>query len=494
VSHLVRALVVGVLVLASACRASSTAGEQRPSAEPTARIVFLGDVMLGRAVAAVVANDPSSVFEGLRPAVAGADLVLANLESPLTTRPHLVGEHALETDPATARLLAGAGIDVVGLANNHVGDAGPGTVEDTMTALAGAGVLVAGAGSTISDAWRPLVVDAGGVRIAVLAIDGTRGGPEPGAMAGVAVWETDRVEAAITLARQQADVVVVGLHGGVEYLPRPDPVLRATVEQLTAWGADVVWGHGTHVPYPVDSVSGLEGRPSLQAPGLGNALFDQRYPGTDEGLVLEVLVGADGVIAHRTGRVATRLRSTFLGWDEPAGDVVALHGGWWQLDRGIEPAAMPPTDEVPGLFAEATPVAAAIGDATGDGVDEVVASYRRPYRPRLLHDVFSEVTFQDPAGRTAHLGLFDPVDGRLIWGAGTMLRPAERVAVCDGSLALGWSALDTPGVIGGGAWTWASFGFSTLPDLDGPATPGCADVDRDGLLDPVLIGRGDAVS
>jgi hypothetical protein len=149
---------------------------------------------------------------------------------------------------------------------------------------------------------------------------------------------------------------------------------------------------------------------------------------------------------------------------------------------------------VPGLFAEATPVAAAIGDATGDGVDEVVASYRRPYRPRLLHHVFSEVTFQDPAGRTAHLGLFDPVDGRLIWGAGTMLRPAERVAVCDGSLALGWSALDTPGVIGGGAWTWASFGFSTLPDLDGPATPGCADVDRDGLLDPVLIGRGDAVS
>jgi hypothetical protein len=40
-----------------------------------------------------------------------------------------------------------------------------------------------------------------------------------------------------------------------------------------------------------------------------------------------------------------------------------------------------------------------------------------------------------------------------------------------------------------GAWTWRNKTFAVATDLPGFATPGCADVDGNGFLDPVLLGR-----
>jgi hypothetical protein len=76
-----------------------------------------------------------------------------------------------------------------------------------------------------------------------------------------------------------------------------------------------------------------------------------------------------------------------------------------------------------------------------------------------------------------------------VWAAGTLQRPVAQVAVCDGSLALGFDALDDPAVVATGAWTWWSFGFAIAPELVGPGTPACADVDADGKLDPIIIDR-----
>ena len=75
----------------------------RTVAAPAVRLVFIGDVMLGRGVAEVAAHDPGSIFERLRPALVEADLAMANLESPLTTRPHATSGHALEAEPGVAR-------------------------------------------------------------------------------------------------------------------------------------------------------------------------------------------------------------------------------------------------------------------------------------------------------------------------------------------------------------------------------------------------------
>jgi poly-gamma-glutamate synthesis protein (capsule biosynthesis protein) len=463
---------------------------------PVARLAFVGDVMLGRHVAPVVSSDPGSVFERLRPALVGADLAFANLESPLTTRQHALGPYALEADPSAATLLAGAGLDVLDVANNHASDAGPETVLDTIAALDAAGLQAVGGGATAGAAQAPLVIGAGGVTVGVLAFDASGGVPASATAPGVNTWETERARLAVAELRDRVDVVVVALHAGVEYLKRPDPSLARMVDLVASWGADVVWGHGAHAHYPIEIADGAEGRQAVVAAGLGNALFDQSLPGTQDGGLLEVLVDSGGVMAIRSGTLRIDAgRSAFEGWDVPSGDAVALNGDWWSPVRSWTATALASASVSTSAAAAAAllpdgydVVAAATGDVTGTGVIDTVVAYRRPATDHPVHDRFPDVDWVDAAGRTAHIAVYTP-DGRMRWGSAFLFQPIAELAVCEGGIAVGFSTLDDPAVIAGGAWAWAGFGFATAPPLAGPATPTCADIDHDGRLDPVLAAR-----
>ncbi len=454
------------------------------------RLVFVGDVMLGRGVAPVVAGDPSSVFERLRPVLVAADLAFANLESPLTARPHVVGEYALEADPAAAHLLAGAGFDILGIANNHATDGGPDTVLDTLSALDDAGLHGVGGGAGAADAGAALVTEVDGITVGVLALDLAGGRAATSTTAGVNGWDAEAARSAVTDLRRTVDVVVVGLHGGVEYLTRPDPVLAHVTRLLADWGADVVWGHGAHVVYPVEAHPGPT-RTSVIAPGLGNALFDQSWPRTRTGFVLEVMADEDGIVAMRTGRLSIDAgRSTFEGWDDPIGDAVALDADWWAPIRPwtpIVPTPAPTRADSP-LPTHYEEVARSTGDVTGTGENDLVVAYRRPARPERAHDTFDEVDLVDEQGRTAHLAVYTSA-GRLRWGSALLFQPIGAIAVCDGSMALGFTALDDPTIVAGGAWLWDGFGFRTAAALPSPVTPACADIDHDGHTDPVLVDR-----
>ena len=461
--------------------------------------MFLGDVMLGRGVGVVAAADPASIFEQLRPVLLDADLALANLESPLTLRPHRAAGFALEADPAAAPLLASAGIDVVGLANNHAMDAGPSTVADTVAAVAAAGVLVVGAGEDQRAAAAPLMVRLGGILVGILAFDLSGGAGAGVSSPGVNTWEPVAAQRAVANLRAAADVVVVGLHGGVEYLGRPDPVLERVVAQLGSWGADVVWGHGAHVPYPVNIATSTGTRSAVLAPGLGNALFDQRLPGTDTGALLEVLVDRSGVLAMRTGQVSiTAGRTAFSGWEQPEGDAVALGADWWSPVRSVveQPAtsceALDEASIIGSLPAGSIVSGFGCGAVTGTEADaatgadlEMVVAYRRPATAELLQRAFPGHQWVDHDGMTAHLAVM-AADGTMRWGAATLLDPISTVAACSGSLALGFTSLDDPTLTGAGAWTWHGFGFRTAPVLTGPASIGCVDVDNDGMTEPLV--------
>jgi poly-gamma-glutamate synthesis protein (capsule biosynthesis protein) len=321
-------------------RSVSTRTSQRASA---ARILLVGDVMLGRNVAHSVQRDPDRVFAGVRAVLEAADLAGGNLESPLTDRPHLSpNPYALEASPSSARVLAEAGFDLLTIANNHSGDAGRASVVDTWSALAREGLLWAGGGPDADAAWDPLVVHVAGVAVAFLAVDGSRSGLPAGARAaGIAHWDADRVGSAVGHARTVADVVIVSIHGGEEYRTEPDPWFASQVETLVDAGADVVWGHGPHVRQPVVVRGG-----TVAASSLGNFLFDQPYPGTTEGALLEVLADEDGVVAFRVGDSTHGGRRVVFGaWRPPEGDAVLLDGAWWTLVRPLPvttPRDLPP--------------------------------------------------------------------------------------------------------------------------------------------------------
>ena len=56
-------------------------------------------------------------------------------------------------------------------------------------------------------------------------------------------------------------------------------------------------------------------------------------------------------------------------------------------------------------------------------------------------------------------------------------------------MALAFSGLDDPAVVATGAAVWRGLSLHPAPELPGPGVPGCTDVDRDGTLDPVILGR-----
>jgi poly-gamma-glutamate capsule biosynthesis protein CapA/YwtB (metallophosphatase superfamily) len=485
-------LVLGSLFLSEACseRGAGTA-RTRKAPSKAVRLVFAGDVMLGRGVEPLARKHPGDLLAGIRFELSSADLAMVNLESPLTSRAHLLGPDALEAPPSSAQLLRSAGIDAVTIANNHAGDAGPGTVSDTMRALAAARVTDVGAGASQAQAFAARIVRVGGLRVALLAFDTTMEGPKPAeGRPGVARWNPALARVAVEKARAQADVVVVALHGGSPYEPGTDPYVMRLGRRLASWGADIVWAAGPHVVQPVHVIGAEPGsRPAIVATSLGNLVFDQHIPGTSRGALLEVLAGADGVRAYRVGTTVATALPSFVGWKAPRSDAVALDGGWWTLTKPVKPTPVRHPHSLTGFEPDAMVTAAALGDAEGNGGRQLAVSFRRPFRATKVDVLVPRGRLLDRNGLTAHVGLYRPGSLRPLWVAGTLLRPVQRLAVCDGALAVAYSTLNDPSIVATGAWSWGGFGFSPQTDLSGSGRPACADVDGDGRLDPLVLER-----
>ncbi len=248
---LVRCLIV--FILAAACIPAS-------EYQPSASLVFLGDVMLGRGVAqAHDAGDWESVLGSIGPLTRAADLALANLESPFGCDPAVPSSgRLLGAPPAAAAALGSAGIDLVSTANNHALDAGSEGRECTRGALSKLGI------SALDSYSRPVEINFHGLGITFLAAD-LIGGAPPGSAEGL--------ERAVRRAKEAGKIVVVSLHWGMEFQSGHDALQEAIAARLAEAGADILWGHHPHVIQETGWRNG-----TLILYSLGNAVFDQQEP------------------------------------------------------------------------------------------------------------------------------------------------------------------------------------------------------------------------
>jgi poly-gamma-glutamate synthesis protein (capsule biosynthesis protein) len=97
----------------------------------------------------------------------------------------------------------------------------------------------------------------------------------------------------IRAARRQADIVIVSLHWGIEYAHQPQESQVRIAHDLIAAGADLVIGHHTHTPQPVERYRG-----GLIAYSLGNFVFDPAGEGGRNGLLLQCTVTRRGVESY----------------------------------------------------------------------------------------------------------------------------------------------------------------------------------------------------
>ncbi|MFI7576048.1 CapA family protein [Micromonospora sp. NPDC049497] len=194
------------------------------------------------------------------------DVRIVNLETAVTGRgthePSKVIHYRMH--PANLPCLGAARLDVCALANNHSLDFGRVGLADTLDALAGAGIATAGAGRDSDAAWRPAEVPlAPGRRLLVWSVAAPSSGVPPQwaatpAVAGVAYLpevsaaSADLVRDRIAAEVRPGDLVVVSVHWGSNWGYEVPDGHVAFARRLVDGGVDVVHGHSSHHPRPVE--------------------------------------------------------------------------------------------------------------------------------------------------------------------------------------------------------------------------------------------------
>jgi len=267
---------------------------------PVTTVTVVGDVMLGRGVAEAArgTGDPVLALRQTAPRLRRADIVVGNLESTLSRAgAPTQGGDSFAADPRVADGLRQVGFDVLGLANNHLGDFGDRALVQTVRRLRAAGLETFGAGRGPGQAWEPAVLERGGVTVGFLGFNAIGETPEvrrgqPGAVSVSMPPRTgplDRAELrrfarAVRRLDRRVDVVVALPHWGTQYTNRPEPVQRRVARRLVDAGADVVAGGHPHWLQAAEMVRGR-----LVVHSLGNFVFDMDFMRrTMEGAFLEL--------------------------------------------------------------------------------------------------------------------------------------------------------------------------------------------------------------
>jgi poly-gamma-glutamate capsule biosynthesis protein CapA/YwtB (metallophosphatase superfamily) len=263
------------------------------------RLVFAGDVMLSRGVQRQIlaADDPALPFRKMASLLADSDIAFVNLESPFSDqKPPFGGELVFHALPGMIAGLQLAHVSIVSTANNHSRDCGPYGVEYTVSWLQSHGIQTVGSSASAAATHRGVVLTRNGIRFGFLGytydqqngnwhdIDGRI------AIADPAVMAHDVAE-----LRERADVVIVSMHHGVEYMPRPSAAQVAFARAAIDAGAQLVIGHHPHVVQPTERYHG-----GIIFYSLGNFIFDQyQRQATQHGEVVRISFAGRDLLATR---------------------------------------------------------------------------------------------------------------------------------------------------------------------------------------------------
>lgn len=230
-----------------------------------------------------------------------ADLVIANLECPLTESGNRIkksGPH-LKSSPESAIMLKRAEIDLVTLANNHLMDYGEEGFKDTLSTLEKLGIGWVGAGANSSEASRVKYVDIDNTRLGILNFTATEFSTAGQRTAGANRLGAVEAFYQIREARLNSDFQLVIIHGGIEHYSYPTPAQQKLYRFIADLGVSAVVGHHSHCPGGYELWGGV---PIFYS--LGNFIFREadNSPAWYEGLLLELSFSGKNEAAFHTIR------------------------------------------------------------------------------------------------------------------------------------------------------------------------------------------------
>ena len=269
-----------------ASSSSDAAASGIQASEPTSyhlSLGFIGDICLAdnyipmEHLAEIGSTD---IADGIDPVfiqiMKKMDLMWANNEFVFSDQGEALEGKAFtfKGSPKNVHYLHDLGIDVVGLANNHVFDYGEAAFFDTLQTLEDAGIPYTGAGRNEKEARGPVYLDVEGFKIALVnasSAEYTIYTPEAiGEEPGIAwCYDTTKMIEDIQTAAQNADFVIALPHWGTEHSTELTWEQTEGARAFIDAGADAVIGAHAH------NLQGMEyynGKPILY--NLGNFWFD----------------------------------------------------------------------------------------------------------------------------------------------------------------------------------------------------------------------------
>jgi len=188
---------------------------------------------------------------------------------------------------------------VVSLANNHAMDYGSESLLQGIDLLNAQDVATIGAGANAEQARTPHTLSVNGLDIAFLGyvhvpveasgnFFDTATWTATETTPGLAWAVPEEIIADVTAVQSQADLVVVMLHSGYEYVEPPSEEQTAAAHAAIDAGADIVIGHHAHILQAVEFY-----KDGVIAYGLGNFAFN--IDGDANTAILNVWLDEDGI-------------------------------------------------------------------------------------------------------------------------------------------------------------------------------------------------------
>ncbi len=241
------------------------------------QVVSVGDILLADASQKTLeAHGYDWPFKAVQPLLSRADLILGNLEGPITDHKKKLDKtkgYAYRARKASAGALKRAGFHGLSLANNHILDFGVQGMMDTLDVVKSNGMVPFGAGAGVDEARRGVVFDLGGFRIGVLGYSEPfnsykkRGWFAEEDHPGCAALTEEALKEDLARMKKHADYVVVSVHWGVNY-QEVTPYQRRMGKVAIELGADLVNGHHPHIAQGIEI---HQGKPILYS--VGNFVF-----------------------------------------------------------------------------------------------------------------------------------------------------------------------------------------------------------------------------
>lgn len=216
------------------------------------------------------------IYNDFFPVLTGNDINITNLECPLLNDGSAISKTgpALRAKEECIRALVYGNFNLVTLSNNHILDYGEEGLNSTIKVCKKNNIAFIGAGKNIDAAAEVIFRTIGNVKIAFLNFSenefSTAGVNKPGSNPLDPVKNYYSIRA----ARDEAQYVVVLVHGGHEMYSLPSQRMKDTYRFFIDAGADIVAGHHSHC------FSGYEkyGNGFIFY-GLGNFIFDTESTG-----------------------------------------------------------------------------------------------------------------------------------------------------------------------------------------------------------------------